>query len=143
MPIRYVIFTLSVAFFAIYALKRDYDTPPTVDPALEVYVNEWKRDMDSAGISYLGVFNQIDNIILYDGPEYGLSHIRKIKINRKLLESEWLLRQTVYHELGHNVFDLKHGAQLSIMHAQDLGESFYKNNWDQIKIEYIRKCKGE
>lgn len=143
MRIGPILFTVCVLIVSLLVLWRDYSSAPYIDPALVKYVKEWSRDMDSADIRYTHVFNSIDNIILYDGPEFGESDIRTIKVNRDLLRSEWLVRQTVYHELGHNIFKLEHDTVESIMYSNNLGEEFYKNNWTQLKNYYITKCKGE
>ncbi len=122
---------------------QDYQTGPIIDSRLDKYVNEWKLDMDSAGIQYKVKFNVIlDTIKVVKGiSANGYSHTNTIRINENILDSEWLTRQTVYHELGHNIFLLDHVDDKCIMFEDDLSESFYQDNWNNLVSKYINKAK--
>ena len=122
---------------------QDYQTGPVVDSRLDRYVNEWRRDMDQAGVEYKVRFNvMLDTIKVVNGiSANGDSHTNTIRINANLLDSEWLTRQTVYHELGHNIFSLDHVDDKCIMFKDDLGESFYQDNWNNLLSKYINKAK--
>ena len=143
MRIGTIVFIISLIIISDVIIKRDYNTPPYIDPVLNKYIDEWKKDMDSADIEYIARFNEIDSITIYNGKEYGISHMRKVKVNTKILRSEWLTRQTVYHELGHNIFNLEHEYSECIMHSTNLGEDFYKENWMNVKDYYLNKCKNQ
>lgn len=142
--IQFILITVIVAG-AGWVFWQDYRTGPIIDSRLDKYVNEWKRDMDSAGIRYKIIFNTtLDTIKVVKGLKaYGYSHVssRTIRVKEELLTSEWMTRQTVYHELGHHIFSLDHVEDECIMFEDDLGESFYQNNWNNLVSKYINKAK--
>jgi len=140
--IQFIVITVMVSGAGLVFL-HDYEAGPIVDPRLDKYVDEWKRDMDRARVKYKVRFNvMLDTIKVVNGIDtYGYSRTNTIRINANILDSEWLTRQTVYHELGHNVFSLEHVEDKCIMFKDDLGESFYQDNWNNLLSKYINKAK--
>ena len=53
--IQFILITVMVAG-AGWVFWQDYRTGPIIDSRLDKYVNEWKHDMDSAGIRYKIIF---------------------------------------------------------------------------------------
>ena len=47
---------------------QDYQSGPVIDSRLDRYVNEWRRDMDQAGVEYKVRFNvMLDTIKVVNG----------------------------------------------------------------------------
>ena len=140
--IQFIVITVMVSGAGL-VFWQDYEAGPIVDPRLDKYVDEWKRDMDQAGVKYKVRFNvMLDTIKVVNGIDtYGYSRTNTIRINANILDSEWLTRQTVYHEFGHNVFSLEHVEDKCIMFKEDLSESFYRDNWNNLLSKYINKAK--
>ena len=146
---RILIFLLLVPlfYFCLQSYLRYVEQPPDVDQTLISLVEEWRQLMENNGIEHEAGFNRIDIIrISYDNSMSGHSD----KINREIVINENQLRSglyssraVVYHELGHYVFCLKHDSKKSIMYSKDLGESYYKNNWETLQNNYINKCKDK
>ena len=142
---KFIQFTLTAGMVVGAGLVfwQDYQSGPVIDSRLDRYVNEWRRDMDQARVEYRVKFNiMLDTIKVVNRiSANGDSHTNTIRINANLLDSEWLTRQTVYHELGHNIFSLDHVDDKCIMFKDDLGESFYQDNWNNLLSKYINKAK--
>jgi len=137
-----------------YHIKYDYE--PKVDPVLQTYVDEWRLDMDSAGISYSRAWDELKSIEIVEcskikaglinsngGDEHTLGMVikpdRRIVIDSSLLTMhESILRMTIYHELGHYAFNLDHiDDHEHIMNTNPLHYSEYKEKWPEFKYNYI------
>ena len=140
--IQFILITVMVAG-ASWVFWQDYTSGPGVDHRLVKYVNEWKQDMDSAGISYNRIFNlRLDTIEVVGGMNaYGYCYTNHIEISEGILGSEWVTRQAVYHELGHHVLSLDHVDDKCIMFEKSLGEDFCRDNWNSLVSKYINKAK--
>jgi hypothetical protein len=119
---------------------------PVVDPALYSVVNEWKSDMQAAGIDYTRAFRRLHEIKISDlGDKLAGSCNRfskKIIVSKVVVErGAYSLKGTLYHELGHYVFDLKHGS-CEIMRSDAYPNSMYEKNWEEFKQEYLAACKA-
>jgi hypothetical protein len=66
------------------------------------------------------------------GSSYPVIEIDPIVLSR----GEFSLRGAIYHELGHFAFGLEHES-CQMMSTRILSEEEYKNNWDEMKKEYI------
>lgn len=143
-----VIFILlgsAIAWVGLYTFLSG-NAGPDVDPRLEPYVNQWKADMDAAGIHYEGGYNRIKQIAVYD-----LSHdlagvsIKGIRVGVSPVEAKrggCALKYIVYHELGHNVFNLDHSNdECSMMDRMAYTEADCFTGWNHLLEDYLKKCK--
>jgi hypothetical protein len=115
-----------------------------VEPALVDYINEWKQDMKKAGIDYGNVFDRIDNIYFKNNTDNRLGYStyakREIWVSASLRSEPYLIRASLYHELGHYVFQLDHSD--GIMASNKIGSNdFYEKNWNKLLTDYMLKCK--
>lgn len=151
MKIRNAILNLiffAAVFGGIYLLfNGPVGNPPKVDKDLEPYVDQWRADMDEAGLDYERGFNRIDSIVIVEYHNSGSAgHFSKangcVSIIRAELENcgPLQLRVLIYHELGHYVFDLEHCDRCIIMNPELKSEEFYQKNWDETLNEYISQC---
>lgn len=122
---------------------------PDVHPTLVQVVNEWEDMMKSNGIDYRESLYRIKKIEIVDKldgrHQAGESNKRDrtIKIKSSHLDNGyWVVRATVWHELGHYIFNLEHdNSRLDIMNSTNSKEIEYKQNWDELKRNYIKSCK--
>lgn len=141
MKFKVIIISLLISAGYLY-WKHNVTTEPYIDPALQIFTNEWKTELDNAGISYEAGFNRIDNIILTSDSEVS-AHFdiasRTIMISIAQMErGEFSTRAAIWHELGHYVFRLEHSD--GIMNSYSLSEDSYINDWARLKNEYLIKC---
>jgi hypothetical protein len=144
---RFIIIFLFISIGAAAAMifLSTESKEPKVDTELVALVEDWKSDMNSAGIRYDAGFGRIDRIIVTDDPSYG-GHFSKasrtIYISRSQLEQgPYSAKAALYHELGHYVFDLEHDTY-GIMYKQSYQEEYYKSNWSTFLDEYLKTCKA-
>ena len=128
-----------------WSLSEWLDDGEIISPFLVPYVNEWKSDMDDAGISYQKEFADIRHLKLTDfffnqaGTSSRFNHM--ILIDDNLIKHGSLsVKATVYHELGHYIFQLQHGSCV-IMEKIAHPESDYAENWNTYLNEYLITCK--
>jgi hypothetical protein len=117
---------------------------PWVDPLLEQYVVEWKEDMQRADIDYRLGFSRIEKIIICSDCKAGYSDrgAHEVAISLEQLEiGPSSARGTIYHELGHAVFNLQHGS-CTIMRSTSLTEEELRESWSEFKEEYLIQCKN-
>jgi hypothetical protein len=135
-----IIAYLTLVMFGGYTLEKE----PDVDPRLAQWVSEWKRDMENAGIDYRVGFSRIAKIRICEECRAGYSDRgdREIAVSREQLNAgPNSARGTIYHELGHAVFNLQHGS-CNIMRRESWTEPEYSENWTFFIDEYINKCKN-
>lgn len=128
---------------------------PTVAPELEVYANEWKNDMDSAGISYN--WNMLDHIkyvdeipsdIFGDGDPnragFSDQSTRTVYIRKTNNYQPIHVKVILYHELSHYMFNCRHMGKGEIL-GENLIEDpgHYNNNWSILISNYINHIKDE
>jgi len=137
---------LTIFFLAliIYLMVRDKDTR-TVSRELEPAVKSWQQDMTSAGLDWktkYGLLRSVKLAELLPGKAgYSNRFAYSIEIADDLPEKgEYTLKTTVYHELGHSVFNLKHGC-CSIMREEVSSEEECSRNWPSWLKEYTDACK--
>ena len=116
-----------------------------VSPPLVPFVNEWKSDMDQAGIEYQNEFADIMHIDFADfltgraGSSSRFNHM--IEINVELIkQGSTSVKATLYHELGHYIFRLEHDCCV-IMERRARTEADYAENWNTYVNEYLITCK--
>lgn len=135
----------AIAYFTLTGFGgRDRGKEPTVDPRLVQWVDEWKQDMQKAEIDYTAGFGRIDRIRVCEDCRAGYSDRsdREIAVSREqLMMGPNSARGTIYHELGHAVFNLQHGS-CDIMKSQSLDEAEYAVYWPSLVEEYINECKS-
>lgn len=135
---------ITYAIFVAIVISTKDSSPPKVAPELEDLVEEWKRDMDRANISYSQAFNRINAIELAppESPYAGVTELstRKIKINVKQFSTGYArTKATLYHELGHFVFALGH-VDGTIMQEKCPSEEELQENWEDYINEYLDLC---
>ena len=115
-----------------------------IAPALIPFVAEWEAGMQSAGVDYHEDFDDIRHIKLANffldnvGSSSRFNHM--ILIENDLFNlGPFTVKATVYHELGHYVFDLEHGS-CAIMKPKCSSEQDYAEHWDDYKREYLQLC---
>jgi hypothetical protein len=117
---------------------------PWVDPLLEQYVIEWKADMQRAGIDYERGLNRIERIIICADCKAGYSDRgdHEIAVSmEQLMIGPYSARGTIYHELGHSVFNLQHGS-CNIMQSTSPTEEELTESWSEFTEEYLTHCKN-
>ena len=127
-----------------WSLSEWLDDGEIISPFLLPYVNEWKSDMDRAGIAYKKEFADIRHINLTEffiekaGTSSRFNHM--ILIDDSLIKHGPLsVKATVYHELGHYIFQLEHGSCVIMEKTAHL-ESDYSENWNTYLKEYLIVC---
>lgn len=139
-----IIFVGVVMLIQSFIIKEGLCKRTNIDSSLVEYVNEWKKDMKTAGIDYGSVFDRIDNIYFKDNTDNRLGYStygkREIWVSSSLRGKPYLIRASLYHELGHYVFQLDHSD--GIMAANKIGSNdFYEKNWNLLLKGYLLKCK--
>lgn len=137
-----VLFVLSIV--VLFALSRadNQSMPPAVDNELRSDVHNWQAFVEASGIELPESWYELE-FIEYNLPDAGTAgqyyaNQRTVIIKPGLEEYQQLA--IVYHELGHAVFDLEHkGGTLMDCKLQD--ESFYKENWESLRKDYINQIK--
>ena len=125
----------------------------TVDPLLVELLNEWKKDMADNDIYYATTFNRLHKIIVVEDSlitgskqgnvAYANMYEHNIKISKGIVERGRLVtKATLYHELGHYVFDLDHVDAYCLMHEYSHEEADLKKNWDYLLDMYLIRCKN-
>jgi hypothetical protein len=136
--------TIFLLTLIIYLMVRD-KSKGHVSRELEPSVESWQRDMTAAGLDWQEKYGLLRSVQLAElsGGSAGYSNYfaHTIEIASDLpKEGEYTLKTTVYHELGHSVFRLKHGS-CSIMREEISSEEECRRNWPQWLEEYKAACK--
>jgi len=118
---------------------------PYISKDLIPFVKEWRVDMKRARIPYRESYIRIDEIVVVSdyGHNAGGSNILfgTVKVSLyQLQEGPWSTRGTLYHELGHSVFGLRHDS-CHLMRGVAWSEEEYRDNWDYWLREYLDECK--
>lgn len=143
---------LIILILPMAGCKQEKKQPPQIDHALQQMVIEWTQLMSRNEIDYLSRFQDIRKIQLVnsgsldDGYHAGESNkeYKTISIDvDNFKEGYWSTRNTVYHELGHYVFGLKHVDKgLNIMNTSTTSEVVCKQNWRKLENKYVKACKA-
>ena len=144
-PLIKVALLLAVAAVASVALSVDRSKERRVSDLAKPVVTQWKSDMESAGIDYRRGFNRISKVEVSNlGQSRAGESDRSdgsVEVSTGQVErGPYSLRGTVYHELGHSVFNLLHGS-CKIMRAVAYTESEYREHWSEMVSEYLAACK--
>ena len=120
-------------------------TAPNISSGLLPYVNEWKRDMDDAGIVYEEGFNDIRHInvvdFYFDNAGKASRRHRTVYVGEDCFKAgPYSVKATLYHELGHYIFQLEHGSCV-LMEKGNRSEDEYSENWDLFLKEYLITCR--
>jgi hypothetical protein len=139
------LFSLIVVAVLVLALATGWietDRPSTqrIDPRLKESVRVWRHDMDRTQLVWQARFFRIDPMVVEPLPNgnsgcYDHWSHRLSVSPEQLLAGPYSTRATVYHELGHGVFFLKHGSCKLMGPALD--EAYLRQNWNQLVSEYI------
>lgn len=141
-----IIFVIAAAGLWMWLQSRPIGPGPYVDPVLVPYVNDWRELMLKNGLDISRPYGRLRSIVVTDlRPGLaGIAHTgsNQIKISKHLLKlGEFTVRATVYHELGHSIFGLKHPDEIGIMYYMSLPESYYQENWNELERKYVLNCK--
>jgi hypothetical protein len=113
------------------------------DGILRQNLIHWEEDVRSRGLDPSGSLGRLRSLTVVDTKDFaGLCDLgnRRIQISkRQMNRGYWSTRAAVYHELGHLVFNLKHG-DCGIMNSNTYEEEYYRENWDLLLEEYLDKC---
>jgi hypothetical protein len=115
---------------------------------MESYIAEWKVDMTKAGIDWVEPYKRIKRIYFYNNSDdrlgYSTYNTNEVWVSSSLLRRDpYLLRASLYHEMGHFVFQLDHSS--GIMSDKSLCDNdplYYEKNWQSILKDYLEKCKA-
>jgi hypothetical protein len=132
---------LGVALYYWLNNHKSNDAVVDIDPRLQKYIDEWQEDLNAEGVDTKSVFISLRSICIKNIPDdkVGVSYYykRTIEIDPVVLNrGEYSMRGAIYHELGHFAFGLEHES-CQMMSTRILSEEVYKNNWDEMKKEYI------
>ena len=140
-----VVFIVSIVilYFLLYQMFNS-DSVERVDPALNKEIGLWKNKMDSLRIDYGAGYNRIESIRF--GPTSDAGHYnrwnRNVVINESIKNDPILVRYTLWHELGHAVFNLNHSNSTSnIMSKVIPTTEFIRKSWVSMELEYYERCK--
>lgn len=118
-----------------------------ISPELVAIVDDWKTEMDALNLS-IKPFNRIRHIIIVDDSvvDYDYAYCSKrnqvIYIARSTIsKGPYTTKGAMWHELGHYVFELKHKNKFAIMNANGYSELEYRDNWDELRLNYFKYCK--
>lgn len=143
-----IVIKLGLVLTAVCAVSfalssRPSGEEPRVDPRIKPYFDEWKRDLNSAGLDYSVALGRVERITVCSGCRAGYSD----RVEGTIAISEDQLgfgpnsvRGTLYHELGHAVFNLQHGS-CKIMRSRSWTEEELEHNWPLFVKEYLEACK--
>jgi len=125
-------------------------TPPVVDPKLQVYVDQWRRDMDSAGVTYnwnrldyIRLVERIPSGILGDGDPMraGWSDYssRSVYVRNDPQYLPIHVKVIVYHELAHYLLGVEEHSDRGQIMGLHLVEDplHYTSNWSILLKNYI------
>lgn len=119
-----------------------------VDPRLKPYVVEWCWRMEQAGIPWQSKFQDLVSIKVepysVDSREVGNSWrwTHTITINERFIDvSPCVIRSTIFHELGHAVFELDHECCTIMKTTTYTNYQIYCDQWDLFVKEYLVQCK--
>ena len=143
--VKSLIFLGIISFFIL----RDPLPPgpgPNIDPQLEQAWQAWLSDMDSmnfdlkykiGNISSIQVSDTLNRVAGVSNKRRGVILIAQYVIDRGA-ES---IKYSLYHELGHHVFNFNHSSKNSIMYRSIIPSDQIKSNWTELKSKYLLKCK--
>jgi hypothetical protein len=142
--ISVVVFLTVVGVLVLRKILKD-EEEPYISKDLIPFVKEWRADMKQERIPYREAYIRIDEISVVSdyGHKAGGSNtlFGTVKISLyQLKEGPWSTRGTLYHELGHSVFGLRHGS-CHIMRDVVWTEEEYRDNWKHWVREYLDECK--
>lgn len=114
-----------------------------VDSRLEPYFEEWRQEMKGAGLNPDPALARLQRVEVCRDCKSGYSEKGRGRIGvseRQLELGPYSTRGTLWHELGHFVFDLEHGS-CGIMRHSSWREEEYWASWSGFKEEYINECR--
>jgi len=140
--IKFALVLAAVFGISFLLAGRSSGEEPLVDKRLSPYFEEWKRDMRKAGLDYSVALSRVDRIEVCEDCKAGYSDRgdREIAVSREQLEiGPNSVRGTLYHELGHSIFNLQHES-CNIMRSKCWTEEEYELYWPDFLVEYINEC---
>jgi len=137
------------------AYLNDEQDPVVNNSEVSLIVEDWKRDMQDAGLDGDQLIKRVDYIAVVDSIPYGFLNAQK---TRDIMgrsdhgaRTVWILSRSytpgqlkalVYHELAHYIFNLGHGQEHEIMATYIKEEpGYYQTYWDRLLPIYLEKCK--
>ncbi|MFC2176127.1 hypothetical protein ACFLR1_04070 [Bacteroidota bacterium] len=141
-----MVYLLFVSVPLSWCLSEWLDDGEIISPSLVPFVKEWMSDMDEAGIAYENEFADIRHIELAyfftnkAGSSSRFKHMIEIKMDLAK-RGPASVKATLYHELGHYIFQLKHDCCV-IMERRIRQEADYTENWNTYLTEYLEVCKA-
>jgi hypothetical protein len=147
--LKAILFSVGFILVLVYGVKYllGEDGRVEVDPTLKPLVEEWIETMEEGGIGDARErLNHVHEIKLcgvesITGPEtLGNTTIDGdiVKINDRIVSRDLMLN-TLFHELGHALFDLDHGGSGIMMTEQSAYGPYPVNDPAKLK-EYINLC---
>lgn len=148
-----IVFTIiAFGFFAGMAIMtyKGNQTPPVVDKELQSYVDQWRSDMDSAGVTYN--WNRLDYIKLVDKIPQNLlgggdpmragwsdNSSRTVYVRQDPQYQPIHIKVILYHELAHYLLEVEEHSDRGSIMAEHLVEDplHYSSNWSILLTEYI------
>lgn len=139
------VFLIGSGILFYYLWSRPPGPGPVCDPRLEPVLEEWKREMAKAGLNVKYPLGQLEQILI-DESSYRAGHAdprsSRIWVSSRAIElGPYTLKATMYHELGHYVFKLKHTDEIGIMYKATLPEEYYEESWEGLYQDYLTQCK--
>lgn len=129
---------------AVAAVKGYMEAEPLldqeVDPRLETPLRHWQQDVDQTRLIWRARFARVKSIGVKPLPAgwTGLydQWSRRLWVSpERLSAGPYSTRATLYHELGHGVFLLKHSSCRLMGPA--LEEEYYREYWSALVQEYL------
>lgn len=144
-PLIKVTLLLVTAAAASMILSVDRSKTRTVAEEAQPVIVEWKKDLESSQINYTRGFNRLSKVEIsklgnnLSGESDKSDGSIEVSVDQ-LERGPYSLRGTIYHELGHSVFNLRHGS-CKMMRSIAYTESEYRDHWSELVAEYLAACK--
>ena len=142
-----ILASFTAVLYLVLSVIIGEQTGPNISSGLLPYVNEWKADMNEAGIAYEEGFYDIRQISIVDfvfdnaGKSNRMQHL--VYIDEQAFKAgPYSVKATLYHELGHYVFQLEHDSCV-LMEKTGRNEDDYADNWEVYLAQYLSLCESK
>lgn len=146
-----IIILIAVCYYGVIYYSNTNNVTTSIDAPLVSIIDEWKQVMLENNITCDGPVGRLQGVWIMDDSVVGqipgavafadpVSHIIGIS-KSQALKGFYTTRATLWHELGHYVFQLDHMECECLMNEDSYTEEEYIENWEMFKAEYIKTCK--
>ena len=153
-----IILLAVLCYYGVTYYQHMNDPRIKVEERLAPYLSEWVDMMEKENIEYEGPFHRLsyimivpDSVVLESMARHGFIG-ESVAISDPAAQSiiisetqaskgEYTLKATLWHELGHYIYELNHVEGYYLMNEYSYDEKEYKEDWDKFKDNYLLRCK--